>query len=161
MDPVGALSIAAAVVAFLDFGGKVASTYFELNDATNGQSLDVARLASSAKDLTSIATGALKSLKELELEFPQYANPLEHLVTECRDVEGKLSAALQKLTVDPDARLSRKVKKASIAFRSVWSRKEHDELGKRLDRLRSQVAMIVLMCVWYVSPLGISMSPLS
>ena len=148
MDAVSALSVAAAVIDFVEFGTKLATTYFEVSSTVKGQPPEVVRLAASAIDLSSIASTAQDKVESLGSSYPRHAVSMGRLTAECTNVETKLKDALNKLMANPTSKLTYRGSKAFVAIRSVWSEKEFEEWRKQLDRIRDQIMMNVLMCVW-------------
>lgn len=143
-----ALSVAAAVVAFVDFGVRVASKTFEIRGSVAGQPVEVVGLASSSSYLSSLASTAKHRVENLGSSYSGQAESLGSLVAECASVEVKLEDALKKLTVKPTSHWTRKGQVFVVSIRSVWKEKDVEALGRQLDRIRNQVMMNVVMCVW-------------
>jgi hypothetical protein len=137
MDPLSALAVAATVVDFVEFGTKLATTYFEVRSTIKGQPFEIVSLAASADDLFSVATTAQDKIKSLGSNYPRHTESLARLNAECTNVETKLKSALDKLTADPKSRLTYRGSKVLVAIRSVWSEKEYEEWRKQLDRIRN------------------------
>lgn len=149
MDPISALSVAAAVVAFIDFGAKVASSAkFEVRSSATGQPAVAVRLAASSTHLSSLASTARDKAKALGLSYPRQAESFEHLAAECTNVEKKLKDALGQLAVNPTSRMTKWGSIFVVAVRSVWHEKDFEEWDRQLGRIRDQVMMNVLMCLW-------------
>lgn len=150
MDPISALSVAAAVVAFVDFGLKVAHASFEVRRTVTGQAPEVLGLAAAATDLSSIASTARDSLKNLGSSFPRYAESFERLAAECANAEKELKNALSKLTANTDAtsRMTRAGSRLKVGLRSVWNEGDFKEWQTQLAKIRDQIKLNVLMCVW-------------
>ncbi|RDW68852.1 uncharacterized protein DSM5745_08612 [Aspergillus mulundensis] len=148
MDPLSALSVAAAVVAFVDFGGKLANTYFEVRASIKGQPAEILNLDASAADLSSVASTARENVKSLSLSYPRHAESLSRLTTEVTQIETKIKHAMDKLTVSPKSYFTKRGSTVAVAVRTVWSASELEQWNKQLERIRDQVMMNVLMCVW-------------
>ncbi|KAK3683436.1 hypothetical protein B0T22DRAFT_519367, partial [Podospora appendiculata] len=150
MDPLSALSVATAVVAFVDFGAKLATRSFEIASSRTGQPPTVVKLHESATELASIAGAAHGRTREFVASYRDHphADSFARLEEECHEVERKLGAALDKLTAVPRKKWIMGGSQAWVAVRSLWSDGEMDELQAKLDRIRSQVKMHVLMCIW-------------
>ncbi|KAI6784132.1 uncharacterized protein J7T54_004678 [Emericellopsis cladophorae] len=73
---------------------------------------------------------------------------LDSLVAECSDVEKKLKDALGKLTVTKERKWNRARQTLEVSIRSIWKQGELEAMSTQLERIRSQVMMNVLMCVW-------------
>jgi hypothetical protein len=63
MDPFSALSVAASVVQFLDFGCQVVSKAKAINRSADGVSIDHAQSEAAAKRLVHLAEGMKSSLQ--------------------------------------------------------------------------------------------------
>jgi hypothetical protein len=151
MDPLSALSVAAAVVQFIDVGGKLVDTYFEVRSTAKGQPTQVVSLAASAASLSSAASTAKEKVERLGSTYPRHAESLLRLTAEIASVEEKVKAGMERLTVKPKKYLPTFASSAAVAVKTVWSQGELDLWKGQLDGLHDQVIMIVLMCVWYVS----------
>lgn len=141
-----ALSIAAAVVAFVDFGIKVASKAYEIHTSSTGQLVQVISIASSSKHLSSFASTPRNTI--MTSSYSEQMDSLDSLVVECTDVEGSLKDALGKLAMTKGGNWNRARKTLEVSFRSIWKQEELDAMSTQLDRIRGQVIMNVLMCVW-------------
>ncbi|VUC32378.1 unnamed protein product [Clonostachys rosea] len=141
-----ALSIAAAVVAFVDFGVKVSFRAFEVHSSATGQPVQVIGLAASSKHLSSLASAARETIKVSS--YSGQMDSLESLVVECTDVEERLKNALGKLAVTKGGNWNRARQILEVSIRSIWKQEELDALSTQLDRIRGQVMMNVLMSVW-------------
>ncbi|KAM3081297.1 hypothetical protein ACMFMG_004767 [Clarireedia jacksonii] len=144
--PVSNLGVAAAVVAFIDFGSKLATKTLEVRSTAKGQPPNFVRLAALADDLTTVASAARDRAKNLISRYPCHAEPLERLTAECSVVEAKLKAGLNKLTANPTSnKLMSAASQLGVAIRSVWSAEEFKEWSHQPDNIRDQVTTNVLM----------------
>lgn len=148
MDPLSALVVATSVVGFLDFGAKLVSRYFEIKSSVKGQPAKVAELDKAARELSDIASEAHNNVSVLASNYPEHAESLSHLLNECNAANTKLSVSLGKLTVAPSEKWTRKGANLVVAIRSVWTEGDIDEWRHRVERIRNQIMMNVLMCVW-------------
>lgn len=148
MDAISALAVAAAVIDFVEFGAKLVNTYFEVRSAVQGQPIEIVKLSATAADLSSIASTAQDKVKNLGSSYPRYADSLSRLTAEVTTVEAKVKAATGKLTVNPNSYLTKRGARIVVAIRAVWSEEELEQWNKQLDRIRDQIMMNVLICVW-------------
>ncbi|KAL3457948.1 hypothetical protein BJX64DRAFT_292612 [Aspergillus heterothallicus] len=148
MDPLSALSVAATVVQFIELGGKLVNTYCEVRDTVKGQPAQILNLAASTSDLSSVASTAQAKLKDLGSRYPRHAESLVRLIDEVALVESKVTSAMAKLTVNPKKYSTKSGARVIVAIRAVWSQGELEQWNRQLDRVRDQVMMNVLMCVW-------------
>jgi hypothetical protein len=148
MDPISALSVATGVVAFVDFTGKLVSRLFEVNGSVKGQPSHVVGVKEAATELVTITSQAERKLGELGSNYPRFSDAISRLREECVAAETQLSASLKKLTVNSSSKLSLSGSSTYVAIRSVWSEKEIKEWENKLDRIRNQVVVNVLICLW-------------
>ncbi|KAJ0422247.1 hypothetical protein BJY00DRAFT_311307 [Aspergillus carlsbadensis] len=148
MDPVSALSVAAAVVQFIEVGGKLVNTYFEVRSRGKGQPAEVVSLAASAKDVSSLSSTAKERVDSLGSSYPRHAESLLRVTAEIASVESKIQAGMERLTVNPKKHSTAAGSSMVVAIRIVWSHRELEQWEKQLSGLRDQVIMNVLMCVW-------------
>ena len=155
MDPLSILAIAAAVVAFVDFGGKLLRAASKrLGDA------DPVDLATSLEDLTREAAhlGRLgrriesthKSSEASASRNPEFDALLVELAREATvvsdDIEG-LVATLQTTNKTPrQKKSSRKAAKDG----SSETEMKIQEAQQRLRMIKDSMMSTVLTCLWYV-----------
>ncbi|KAL3457652.1 hypothetical protein BJX64DRAFT_244776 [Aspergillus heterothallicus] len=145
MDPISALSVATAVIALIDFGGKLVARSFKIRDT--GESRELVKLNEAAAELSSVTSDAADKVKVLSAVYPNYSDALERLHNDCVEIETQLQRALRKLNAD--AREGRFLDRSVvIAIKSIWSDKEREKLEKELDKIRDRATMTVLMCIW-------------
>jgi len=149
MDPLSALSVAAAVVQFVDFG---------------------IQFAVKARGIYKSADGAVQEDLDIELELtrlrldwdsqvifgPGQQGPLNQrdqalkdLCSQCTELSKYLVNELESLKVAPGSK-HRKWKAFERTVKGLWSQEEIDEIDKKLARLRSELdshVLISLRCV--------------
>ncbi|KAL2784074.1 hypothetical protein BJX66DRAFT_97216 [Aspergillus keveii] len=139
MDPVSALSVAAAVVQFIEVGGKLVNTYFEVRSRGKGQPAEAVSLAASAKDVSSVSSTAKERVETLGSSYPRHAESLLRFTAEIASAESKIKAGMEKLTVDPKKHSTSVGSSMVVAIKTVWSHRELEEWEKQLSGLRDQV----------------------
>ena len=143
-----ALAVATSVVAFVEYGGKLVSRYFEVRETVKGQPPTVIRLHEAAQALTKVASEARHKLNGLKSSYSQYSGPLDNLLHDCIDAENNLNASLQKLTANPNSRLTYRGSQAVVTLRSLWTENENKKWEEKLEGIKDQIKMNVLMCLW-------------
>ena len=136
-----ALGVAANVVQFIDFGGRILSEGYRLQKC-KGVS------PSKNEELESIALDLQKLHDELQCpENKTYQAPtpndiqLQRLAEQCRDVCLELLAALEKMkTVE-----SGKWRSFRVALKTVWGESRIKSLQVRLDEARQELIVRILM----------------
>ena len=140
-EALAALGLAANIVQFIDFGGRILSEGYRLHKSKVSPSKN--------EELESIALDLKKLHNELqspESEISQAPTPndiqLQRLAEQCRDVCLELLAALEKMkSVDP----SGKWRSFRVALTTVWGESKIKSLQGRLDESRQELIVRILM----------------
>ncbi|KAJ5106840.1 hypothetical protein N7456_003515 [Penicillium angulare] len=149
MDPLSALSVASSVISFVDFGSKLVSQFNEIKGTYNGEPPTVVRLKSFSNDLSSVAADAQNRVKEFGSSYPRASQALARLNDECVEAEVQLGRFLDKMTAKTQGNRLRNLEaNGRAAFRAIWSEKQVEEWREKLERIRNQIMMNVLMCLW-------------
>jgi hypothetical protein len=141
MDPFSALSAAASVVQFLDYGIRVMSKSRELYTAVDG--------ALSANVEIEEASARLQGLSRalsLQGSLDETDAALDTICKECIVVSKDFISALEKLKV-PDGEKHKKWQSFRLALKSVLGKEKIDEMADRLAKLRSELDTHVLVSV--------------
>ena len=142
VEAVAALGVAANVVQFIDFSGRILSESHRLHRSKRAN-------PSKNEELESIALDLQKLHSELQCsENETYQAPtsndiqLQRLAEQCRDVCLELLAALEKLkTVDPAG----KWRSFRVALKTVWGESKIKSLQVRLNEARQELIVRILM----------------
>ena len=135
MDPLTAISLASAIIQFIDFSSKLVGGAREIYASAAGateenQSLDV--VTSEMRQLASRLV-PLKNDGQTEDE-----RALSRLATECKIVSDQLEGLLGKLrSSEPKS----KARSVWISLKSKLYEREKMELQKRLENCRSQLEL--------------------
>lgn len=146
MEPLSALSVAAAVAQFVDFGLKIAGNAREIYGSLSGateenQHLEAATRMTQQLAKRLVVTSPLGVLNEEE-------TMLNDLVTECRSLSTQLLNLLNKIKVrDPTSR--RQVTWA--AFRNKLHEGEKVRLRQRLDDCQLRLDRVLSVLSRFVS----------
>lgn len=145
MDPLSALSVAAAVVQFLDFSGTIVTSTYKIYKSTSKKN--------EGNDTITSITAQLVDLTS-ELERSATVSPVSKvdqeiiiLCQQCKKTADNLLDALKQLNAGSGVTLWDSFK---IALRSVWSQGEIDALQGRLDSYRQQISMHILVALRHV-----------
>jgi hypothetical protein len=169
IDPLSALSVAACVVQFVDFAHRIVSKGRQLYSSPNGALRDNEETETATKHLQSLAETLKESIEEIpptKRAPPARANKrvkdeyrqevrLRQICAECDDLSTELMQRLRDLKV-PKGEEHRKWRSFRQALKSVWSKKEVDEMATKLDGLRKELDSQVLVLlrqvpVWFSS----------
>ena len=145
MDSLSALSLASAIVQFVDFGFKLLVESSELYRSPEGALADNVELKSTAEDLLQVSAGLRASFSHARLSEEEVV--LRQISASCEKVADELLAALDDLMVKGQRT---KWKSTRRAFRSIWKEKQIREIEMRLDRFRGQLMVRLLAILRYM-----------
>ena len=141
-EAVAALGVAANVVQFIDFSGRILSESHRLHRSKKVNPGKNEELESIALDLQKI----YDELQYPQNEMSQAPTPndiqLQRLAEQCRGVCLELLAGLEKLKiVDPPG----KWRSFRVALKTVWGESKIKDLQVRLDEARQELIIRILM----------------
>lgn len=151
MDPFNALSIAAGVVAFVDFGAKLVSQYLEVRKSEDGRPAGLSALQTESEELSANATHARDKIASLRVRYPAQSECLDRLATECTQVEEELQSLVSSLTPRSGRGLKTGGAQVLASIRGLLKQDEIDSLRGRLRSIREQTMMSIIMCISYVN----------
>jgi hypothetical protein len=136
MDRLSALSVAASVAQFLEFGCSLVS-----------KSKEIYRSAEGASSQQIEVEAATKRLVELSARIKAGAEDqtLQAVCDGCVSVSQILLAKLEKLKVRDGGQSLRKYKSFRQALKSVWSKGSLDDIAKRLKTYQNEMDAHVLV----------------
>jgi hypothetical protein len=145
MAALEALSLAATVVQFVDFASKLVSKGYHVYRSTDGALPHNLEIEAVAKDLSRL-TVRLQSRGSLGNPSALTADEraLEELAEKCNEIATTLLGRLDKLKVKREER-HRGWKSIRQALKSVWDKKELDDLAERLSSYRDQLQFSILL----------------
>jgi len=136
MDPFNALSIAAGVVAFVDFGAKLVSRYLEVRKSEDGRSAALSALQTESEELSASVTHARDKIASLRARYPGQSECLDRLATECTQAEQELRSLVSSLTPRPGGGLKMGGAQVLASIRGLLKQGEIDSLRDRLRSIR-------------------------
>ncbi|KAI0391121.1 hypothetical protein F5Y17DRAFT_24372 [Xylariaceae sp. FL0594] len=159
MDPLSILSVAAAVVQFLDFTAGVLSDTRETYKAVASGSDSEIKLSKVASDFSLLIHNLSSKMSELMREedpdhpMPEYERStiavLAGLCREAKDINRELQGALRKLEERENIRKIRLAAESFVAaLKRAWSAEKIQQLELRLDQNRKQTTMAMLVLSW-------------
>jgi hypothetical protein len=139
MDPISALSLAAAIVQFAQFGSNIIVTTYKVHQSTNGatqENLELAKLTTTLHDFqTRLAAPRAPSRGN---DIDQKA--LEELAAKCRDIAADLLKLLNGLKVKvTDKGLRRTLNSLRQGYRSSLKKGQIARYEKLLGDITVQV----------------------
>lgn len=151
LDPMSALSIAAAAVQFVDFARVIVCKSKDLYRSTDG--------VLQENKQTETVTMRLKELaKSVEIQAtprPSNSNTsstnprLQIICTACSSLSTELLEHLHQLKV-PENAGHRKWNSFRQALKSVWSKRAIDNMAEKLSNLRAELDTEVLILLRYI-----------
>lgn len=140
-----ALSLAATVVQFVDFASKLVSKGYHVYRSADGALPHSLEMEAVAKDLSHL-TVRLQSRGSLSnpSALTEDERALEELAEKCNEIATTLLSRLDKLKVKKEER-HRGWKSVRQALKSVWNKKELDDLAQRLFSYRNQLQFSILL----------------
>jgi hypothetical protein len=103
MEPLSALSIAAAVVQFADFGFRLIKSAHELYKSPSGQRLEYIELSTVSQDLSHLANAVKTKQREND---GSAINPFLRLCDQCESTNSELQDMLNKLRARGSTKIS-------------------------------------------------------
>ncbi|KAK4151838.1 hypothetical protein C8A00DRAFT_45022 [Chaetomidium leptoderma] len=147
MDPISALSIAAGIVAFVDFGAKLVSLYLEIQESEHGRPAALSALDTESRELSGNASHARDKVASLQARYPRQSESLARLAAECAQAEKDLWSLTDSLRVKPGHGLRARGSLALVAIRGMLKQGDVEALQGRLRSIREQTMMSVIMCI--------------
>jgi hypothetical protein len=148
MEPLSALSIATAVVQFLDFAGSILSSTYKIYTSSPGdlgQNNDVRSITKSLIDLN--------TKLEADLNYPtpgrlsSQDKYISQLGRECNEIGNRLVLALERIQAQQKNGLWGSFR---LALATVWSRGDIESLQQTMSNYRQQISMHILVALRYV-----------
>jgi hypothetical protein len=149
LDPASALGVAGNVIEFVEFVGKIVSGVYEIYKSEDEALGEHTNLLETAAQLQHTNASLDKSLHLNSLGKPLTENErqLQALGQSCQQVSSDLSVAIRNLKVQSTSKSWRSFRQA---LNSVWSQEKIDALARRLDEVRKQVVVCVLVSLRFV-----------
>jgi hypothetical protein len=155
MDPLSALSIAAAGVQFVDFATRLLSDTVEMHKSATGQTDRAALLKRVASDLDFL-TSRIQEKRSQFLDTAPAGSPdaiFLEACKQCNEISKELAGVLQTLAVEElPQRRRRSAKALGAAIRGILSDRKITELTTKLETVQRQMQMAALISLWYACP---------
>ncbi|KAH6845792.1 hypothetical protein B0I37DRAFT_381153 [Chaetomium sp. MPI-CAGE-AT-0009] len=140
MDPLTALSTAAAVVQFADFGFRLVKSAHELYTSPAGQKSEYIQLSIVSHDLSRLADAVKAKLGGNETA----PGEILRLCRECALTNDELQGMLGKLKARGDTKLALAADSWRVTIRQVATAGDIEKLANRLSEIRQQMNMALL-----------------
>lgn len=162
MDPLSALSIAASVVQFVDFGKHVLSTSYEIYKSPSGETVKEVELATIEKDLLGMVahiTDAIEASTAQNVYRSEAEASLLQISKECGEIVDRFKKGLGLLKHRKGPIITQAGKKddskSGISFLSggnavarFWNASKIAGMIEQLERVKSRMTTATLFCLW-------------
>jgi hypothetical protein len=141
MDPMSALSLAASVIQFVDFGTKLISKGHEIYHSETGQAEENIELEVIYEDLSWIGEKlkAFSTASSISSGQSREEEALVKLASTCKTLADELLATLRDLRVAEGPH--RKWRSFRKALSTIWKKEKIEALQEHLDRLRDHLSL--------------------
>lgn len=149
MEPLSALSVAAAVVQFVDYGTGIVAKGRKLYKSAEGALTENIELGIASVRLQRLSGTLQDSLRRGQQGLQrgplnESDQALEDICRACVEVSKELVDRLEKLKV-PDGHPHRKWKSFRQALKTVWSKEKIEEVADRLAKFRIELDTYVIL----------------
>jgi len=146
MDPMTAVSLASAIVQFIDYSTKLVDAASDIHRSASGTSLENQNIEFVVSEVKALS---------LRLDPPRTGQPTDdeqalcRLAAECRILSGQILDLLEKIKPK-----NPKSKRQSVwsAIKTMWNDREMKELGQRLQNCRSQLELQLNFLMRFSAP---------
>ena len=139
MEPLSALSLVAAVIQFVDFGGNLISQSHQIYKSGSGATSENAVLEEVYENLSRLADKMKVSSGLTTHKSSKEEEALGKLATSCKDIADDLMLTIAELKVKGDTH--RKWKSFQSALKTVGKKSYIDVLHRRLDKFSLQLTV--------------------
>jgi len=164
MEPVSAISVAAATLQVLDFGARLLSASHQIYRSPSGCTSKQVALSTIAGDLSRLLD-QVEHVTTGNISLSPAQDQLVKLGAECKTLLAPLGKALDRLQDDrgsgftftqtqtTDSLRSEKglVETFRSALGAVWNQADIDKKMKELEDMRQRMAAAAIFTLWYVT----------
>ena len=150
LDALAAVSLASSVIQVIDFGSKLCAKGFEIRNSAEGMTKRYTELglaSSKLSQLTADLENAMR-IKDAVEQLDREEQRLMELAQASYSVSQKLQTALEALKTNGLS--AGKWKSLGAALKQCWSDGAIHELESRMDALREQLSVELIMSMRYV-----------
>ncbi len=145
MESLAAVGLAANIIQFVDFSGKLILKTAEIYKSGSGALVENVDIETATKDLTGLSAKLHDSIN------PAGDTVLRELCQSCDTVAKELLSALDRVKLHGK---QQKWKSFRKALRSVWSKEDIMSLEQRLARFRDELNLHVTVDLRSVGDIG-------
>ncbi|KAH6681585.1 hypothetical protein B0J14DRAFT_218079 [Halenospora varia] len=157
MDPISSLSVAAAVIQFVDFGSRLLSNSLQIYRSPSGQTAAVVSLSDISNDLAQLAEEVAR-----HLSLPRHGktsifqSQLLKMCGDCKELNKELQASVHRIRAkrvkdrsDDDGIVQTEEGLCLLAaLRGILAEPKIKQMTERMKDVRKQMMMAMLACLW-------------
>ncbi|KAI0856249.1 hypothetical protein F4860DRAFT_493801 [Xylaria cubensis] len=151
MNPLDAISLAAAVVQFTDFGVRLLSETVQVYKSVSGMASQTVELKTIEDDLRQLS----HSIQEKSAQLADPIKPpreseknLLRLCRTCQELSTELATAVSRLRTHSSGRINLAVESFGVAVRKFKSRDDITDLRSRVFEVRQQMMLAMTVFLW-------------
>jgi hypothetical protein len=143
MDPLSALTVACAVIQFVEFGSKLVGTGLEVYKSTDGAPEEVIEIEALAAHAEQLSQKLASSRQTLVLDTGAHGEiKLRELASRSEKLANEIVAILSRLSGQPNKTWSA----VRTAVQLKWNEGKIKNLQARLDAVKSEI-LLQLLCM--------------
>jgi hypothetical protein len=147
MDPLAALGLAANILQFFEFAGKLLQETKEIFHSAKGATVENVELQDVAGKLSSLSATLLTPESDPQSRWFQYEKPIWVVATQCKAIAEELLTTIPSLKTNSSP--NRKWRSFVEALRSVWNHDRIARLRERLNGMQSVLSTQLISLIRY------------
>ncbi|OTB09942.1 hypothetical protein K445DRAFT_34175, partial [Daldinia sp. EC12] len=149
MDPLSAFSLAAGVVQFTDFAGRLLADTVRVYKSATGQSSTTVEFSKIVSDLRYYIDHIQERADSLGSITENNTNDrVSQICADCRKVCTKLEKTLEKLKAKGQTRLEIAQSSFMVVLKGLWAKDEVDTLARQLLEIRRNMMDVITIGIW-------------
>ncbi|KAI1482997.1 hypothetical protein F4774DRAFT_367843 [Daldinia eschscholtzii] len=149
MDPLSAFSLAAGVVQFTDFAGRLLTDTVKVYKSATGQTSTTVEYSKIASDLRRYIDHIQEKADSLGSITENNTNDrVSQICADCREVCTKLEKTLEKLKAKGQTRLEIAQSSFTVVLKGLWAKGEVDTLARQLLEIRRNMMDVITIGIW-------------
>ena len=153
MDPLSALAIAAAVLQFVDFGGKLLSRTWDTYRVARHAAEENEEISKVARQLSELSAGVRASTQSwlrtgdavavtAETQLHQLCEEIDSITTELQSIMEKIKRR-KTVRKDPERKMITR-----FPLAGMWDARKISDMSERLEELNRRVMTAILFGLW-------------
>ncbi|KAI0188944.1 hypothetical protein EV127DRAFT_512657 [Xylaria flabelliformis] len=151
MNPLDAISLAAAVAQFTDFGVRLLSETLNVYKSVSGMTIEIVELKTIEDDLRQLS----QSIQEKSLQLADPRKPLHEsdrrllqLCETCQSLSTELVTTVDRLRTRSTGTINLAVESFGVAVRKLKSQGDIIDLRRRVSEVREQMMLAMTAFLW-------------